>query len=225
MIVRDINGNERSMEWLESVFGPVGYTDGDEDIVVHELWAMCDPDAGNVEKRPSPSWAAWPFKQTQQIPSHQLVTDSYDPGAVIVAKVIGVDGSPMANWPVFRYWPDAPYLPETLVSHKDRAVIGRTNENGDVGFGMGGGDFYFPPGVGATWIWPHWGEAVCGIGMVGATSHWTIWPVFKARDPAPEPEDGIKDAVEYLGAQLYKAANELGEAMNAYNDLRVLLDV
>jgi uncharacterized repeat protein (TIGR02543 family) len=45
-----------------------------------------------------------------------------------------------------------------------------TNDMGDVGYGMGGGAYYFPPEKGPHWI-DAGGVRVDGLGMLGGTNH------------------------------------------------------
>jgi hypothetical protein len=85
-------------------------------------------------------------------------------------------GNPLANVTVFRYWPDAPVLPSELAwdANYNRADYGLTNDQGNIGFGMGGGDPYFPPGqAGASAIWVGGPDSylVSGLGWLGLTAH------------------------------------------------------
>jgi hypothetical protein len=54
-------------------------------------------------------------------------------------------------------------------------VFGKTNDRGDIGYGMGHGDYYFAPGEGASCVWvgdesgPS--DLVSGLGMLGGTNH------------------------------------------------------
>jgi hypothetical protein len=98
--------------------------------------------------------------------------------AVQIVTVADQDGSPMGGIRVVRYWPDAPRLPDwpaPTSQWRDRGVYGETNLEGDIGYGMGQGDYYFPPGGGASAVWvadesgPS--DFIGGLGMLGATTH------------------------------------------------------
>ena len=92
--------------------------------------------------------------------------------SALVVHVEDPDGSPVADQLVVRRWPDAPRLPEELAGWFDNGVYGPTNANGDIGFGMGHGDYYFPPAEGPSCIWLHpGGDLLCGLGMLGGTNH------------------------------------------------------
>jgi hypothetical protein len=73
---------------------------------------------------------------------------------------------------VVRYWPDAPVLPPEHVRWSGwvQGVYGTTKENGEIGFGMGNGDFYplEDGGVSAEWVADagYGSDLVTGLGMV-----------------------------------------------------------
>jgi hypothetical protein len=138
--------------------------------------------------------------------------------AIIMVHVQDDTGSPAANVQVAWYWPDAPENPEAgpangvpsamRPGHADNP--GTTDGNGNVGFGMGGGAYYFPPNQGphATWIYGTGtnSDVVLGLGMRGGTNHDSLWPVFQWSDEGepeepqpPAPGNGI--AAELLAIQ------------------------
>jgi hypothetical protein len=94
--------------------------------------------------------------------------------ATQVVKVTEGD-NPQAGVTVIRYWPDAPALPAELVGWYDQGVYDDTNAAGQVGFPMGFGDYYFPPGAGASSVWvadaSYPSDLVGGLGMLGGTNH------------------------------------------------------
>lgn len=97
-----------------------------------------------------------------------------DAPAVIVAHVErATGGEPIAGVTVIFSWPDAPVLPDELQGcGLARGIYGPTNANGDVGFGLGSGSYYWPPDGGPHTLWvPSGGACVAGIGMVAATAH------------------------------------------------------
>ena len=80
---------------------------------------------------------------------------------------------------------------------RDRGVYGGTNINGDIGFGMGRGDYFFPPNSGASslWISDERGPSdfIEGLGMLGGTNHRHLNVYFQLQDveaepPSPPPE-------------------------------------
>jgi hypothetical protein len=82
------------------------------------------------------------------------------------------NGEPVKDVPVMFYWADAPMLPlEKRNCGLDRGIIGPTNENGDVGFGLGGGSYYWIPNGGPHTVWTVGGPCVSGLGMKAATDH------------------------------------------------------
>jgi len=94
--------------------------------------------------------------------------------ATLVIHVENPEGSPMENVPVVFYWPDAdPLPPEQQACGLDRGIVGNTNIDGDVGFGMGPGAYYTPPGAGPhiVWVAVEGTDCLRGMGMLGRTNH------------------------------------------------------
>jgi hypothetical protein len=118
--------------------------------------------------------------------------------ATLIAQCRLPDGSPIKNVPIVRYWPGAPTLPTwepPPERWRDRGVSGRTNNEGNVGFGMGNGDYYRPDSQeGASAIWcgkpsTH-SDLVSGLGMLVATNHAHIDTIFELAEGPPGPEPG-----------------------------------
>ena len=181
----DALGNPRTMEWLVAKYGRVTVH---TDLYYHgprwALWALCE-DADYPGQKPNARPAWWPKRSRPP-----------QAAAALVATVLGEDGQAVADIPVARYWPDAPPLPPDQAHWQPRGVIGYTNVNGDVGFGMGPGDFYHPPQQeGASWMWVAQPDvptdAVSGLGMLikddGPTNHWHMNAVFRWDPGTPEP--------------------------------------
>lgn len=194
-IIRDIEGRERSVAWMRSVFGNVTFLeDSEAEFALHEVWCMCDPGAGLQVADDHGGFAGSAYGLTvKRFPFERKVNrtaENVDPGAVIVVRVEDEIGRSLGSIDVARWWPDPglPLLPENLATWKQQGVSGKTGGSGDIGFGMGRGDFY-PPAQrpGASCVWPAGGEGLAGIGMVEATSHWTLWPVFRKRGAEPPP--------------------------------------
>jgi len=120
--------------------------------------------------------------------------------AAIVVTVLDAAGRPVTEDVVFC-WPDAPGDP--AAGHLGKGVTGTTNANGDVGFGMGPGAFYFPPNQGPHSVWIHGGDSdlVLGLGMLGGTDHLHLNVTFQARpddepEPPPDPEPAVYNRFE-----------------------------
>jgi hypothetical protein len=127
--------------------------------------------------------------------------------AVQVANVANEEGHPLEGIRVVRFWPDAPPLPAwppPISMWRSRGVFGETNVNGDIGYGMGHGDYYAPPNSGASAVWvadqagPS--DLIAGLGMLGGTPHrhldiyFQLQPVEAPPDEPPhEPPDEPPD--------------------------------
>lgn len=156
--------------------------------------------------------------------------------AALVVKVFDQEGTPLDAVRVAWYWPDADPDPNAgplggvpPEVRPNRAVSGPTNVNGDVGFGMGGGAYYWPnqgqTGPHAAWIY---GTDTCsdlihGLGMVAATNH-NHFDVEYTRveqeepptEPPTEPPSGPREIpVEEIEAQLAR----IEEALQAIRGL------
>jgi hypothetical protein len=118
--------------------------------------------------------------------------------ATQIVRVVNPDGQGLDRIAVIRWWQDAPQLPPwepgcNASRWTERGVVGKTNDGGDVGFGMGGGDM---PGTSAVWV------ANCdirsgyvhGLGWKPGTNHAAIRVTFQVREagaqPPPPPEPG-----------------------------------
>jgi len=116
---------------------------------------------------------------------------------------------------VIRFWPGAPVLPEwpsPPERWKNKGVHDKTNEDGHIGFGMGGGDHYYPDQgqVGASSIWvghTGWGsDCMHGLGWIVADTDLHLNVVFQQVENGdngngePPPVEG--DALERIAAAL-----------------------
>lgn len=120
--------------------------------------------------------------------------------AALTAAVVDEQGRPLKKIRVARSWPDAPDLPSwpsPVSIWRDMGVYGETDSKGRIGFGMGRGDYYTPPGRGASCLWvadetgPS--DLISGLGMLGLTNHRHLDITFQrqgqaAPEPEPEPE-------------------------------------
>jgi len=110
--------------------------------------------------------------------------------ATIVVTVKDRNGKGVNRALVARWWPDSklPGLPSELASWHEQGVYGETNVNGDIGFGMGGGDYYWPPSGGASEVWMDYdSDLVRGLGMIGGTNHRHLNVVFQDVGDEPPP--------------------------------------
>jgi hypothetical protein len=122
--------------------------------------------------------------------------------AVQIVNVKDQEDHPLAGLRVVRYWPDAPALPNwppPISMWHNQGVYGDTNVNGDIGYGMGHGDYYFPPGSGASAVWvadqagPS--DLVSGLGMLGGTDHRHIDVYYQLLPVSPPVEPPVKPPI------------------------------
>ena len=118
--------------------------------------------------------------------------------AALIARVLDENDDPVLKAPVIRFWPGAPELPEwdpPPERWRSRGVVGRTNAEGDTGFGMGPGDYYDPAqqaGASAIWVGApstH-SDLVSGLGMLPNTNHIHLDVTFQltaGTEPGPGP--------------------------------------
>lgn len=116
--------------------------------------------------------------------------------AVQVVNVSDQENNPIQGTRVVRRWPDAPQLPAwpaPISMWYEQGVYGGTNENGDVGFGMGHGDYYFVPEEGASCVWvaarkgPS--DLISGLGMLGGTNHRHLDVYYQLQDVKVRPPE------------------------------------
>jgi hypothetical protein len=123
--------------------------------------------------------------------------------AALVVRAMHESGSPLELKNVAFYWPDADQDPnagpadgvlEGMVPN--RCVRGTTNAEGDVGFGMGPGAYYYVDRgeIGPHAVWMYGTETrsdlILGLGMLPGTNHDHFdveFTRFDAEEPPPEP--------------------------------------
>jgi len=125
----------------------------------------------------------------------------------LIVKVLDASGRPVDMLKVAWYWPDADLDPNAAPTNglpadvkPGRAVTGWTNLNGDTGFGMGRGAYYFPKegqvGPHATWVYGANTDVVYHLGMLGQTNHDHFDVVLQqfVDDVLPPEEPPVVDA-------------------------------
>jgi hypothetical protein len=119
--------------------------------------AWLEAEFGAVKVVRAPEGAAWRVTELRE-------ADGYS--AILVR---GTPGLRVARW-----WPDPalPALPADLAIWKAQGVWATVKPEGHCDFGMGSGDYYFPPDGGASWYWVQGVSDCCqGWGMLGGTNH------------------------------------------------------
>ena len=151
--------------------------------------------------------------------------------AVLIGIVQDEFGHPLSNRAVIRGWPGAEPLPaydppasryvwppppdETIA----RGIVGWTSAVGDVGFGLGSGDYYWPEtSSGVSWMYiadydgPS--DLLTGLGMLAGTEHCALrgkWlripkenvnPVTPTPPPTPTPGPGTPTVTPEVPAGL-----------------------
>jgi hypothetical protein len=115
--------------------------------------------------------------------------------ASITLYVLDGQGGGVGDVPVVFYWPDAPSLaPEYQACGLSQGIVGWTESSGKIGFGLGGGSYYFPPDGGPHTIWlgVQGTDCMSGIGMLGGTNHdhldsdWTLADSAVLRGDGPD---------------------------------------
>lgn len=173
-VVYDFNNNVVDMAWVWATFGDVTWT----------------------RTEPFPD-AAYVFRLV-------ALRGKCGPASLIV-RIIDEVGNPIERYAVIRYWPGSPELPDfsdsTARQWTKHGIVGKTNAQGDVGFGMGSGDYYWPAeSTGASSVYvadfdgP--GDFLEGLGMLAGTDHCSLNSTFQRvpKDvtppdpPTPTPE-------------------------------------
>jgi uncharacterized repeat protein (TIGR02543 family) len=108
--------------------------------------------------------------------------EKIDAPSTLVVTVKDKGGNPVPDVSVAFSWPDG-------------TVHGKTDNMGNVGFGMGGGAYYFPPQKGPHWI-DAGGVRVDGLGMLGGTNHDHVDVVLIEAQLEPPPKYTLTVAVE-----------------------------
>jgi hypothetical protein len=186
MKIYDKTGAERDWAWLQATFG-LG-------VSLSERPRLAEPGYSLVELR------------------------AKEGPCTLVARVLDAAGSPAAGIDVARWWndPALPDLPPNLAYWHPHGVHGLTNQNGDIGFGMGGGDGYdpaWPPeGLPVSEIWAQDNsDRIHGLGWVWGTNHLHLDVTFQLVQPGEPPPDppGVADLIRHIGKDLTALADLL----------------
>jgi len=186
MIIRDKYGEIQDWAWLVAHYGP---------LVIHS----------NFD---GPGWRIVELRENADI---MLAP------AVIIARFLNADGSPAVGQAVCWYWPDAAEQPGCVPANGLAPGIlpgryagpGKTNDNGDIGFAMGDGAYYFPPAIGPHALWPCCAdnaESILGLGMLGGTNHSHMDVVYQWVEGEPPPSPGCpwEEINRHLGAIVWR---------------------
>ena len=149
--------------------------------------------------------------------------------SALVVKVLDKNGAPAGGVRVAFYWPDAPE--DTNAGWFNRCVTGTTDASGCVGFGMGGGAYYWPPAGGPHAVWIYGSDAsqvVTGLGMIAGTNHNHINVTFSYEEDEPEPppqppqdcpKEEILDIVSGMEMKLITFENDLADIRNLLSEV------
>lgn len=216
IIVEDRFGNPQPWSWVIENYGPIIITDFEgpgykvvklkenADVGIYNYATTKRGRKTNIVNREEILKADW---------LNPDLAGAIDAASVIIVKVLDMNGYPLEGVAVPWYWPDALVRdtclppnglpPEIPVLRFDGPGI--TNAAGDIGFAMGAGAYYFPPAIGphAVWVCDP-GKAtqfVIGLGMLGGTNHFSLWPTFQYIDEPepPDPGDCRYDEILTLG--------------------------
>jgi hypothetical protein len=120
--------------------------------------------------------------------------------ANILINVRDEDGNPVQGETVMFGWPDAPAHghPDKPSNWTESGVPGPTNENGDVGPGLGTGAYYSPAdgerGPHFVWVYGLPSDYVDGLGMLAMTNHAHLNLGYRAVEwIEPEPPDDLQE--------------------------------
>jgi len=202
-LVFDSAGNPRDLAWLRAKYGP---------FVIHK-------------PRPLPEgYTALEWQVT-------ALREKLNAPAALVVQTRNTQHDLQPSVKVAWYWPDADADPEAgpLGAPYEgvtpgRAVHGFTNVNGDTGFAMGNGAYYWADrgerGPHATWI--HGAETrsqlLLGLGMLAGTNHFHFDVEFSLV-PVTGGEEG-EEATEFLILleEMLEQLTRIADALEAAND-------
>lgn len=119
--------------------------------------------------------------------------------SVQIVFIYSDQGQPLQDVYVARHWPDAPNeLPfHPASAWESNAVVGRTKENGEVGFALGRGDYIFGPGQGVSSLWVAdrtiKSDYAGKLGMIAGTNHRRLDFVYHLTTVPADDDGGGED--------------------------------
>ncbi|NIO70915.1 MAG: hypothetical protein GTN71_18245 [Anaerolineae bacterium] len=141
--------------------------------------------------------------------------------ANIVINVRDEDGNPVQGETVMFGWPDAPAhgYADKPSNWTESGVPGETNENGDVGPGLGTGAYYSPAhgerGPHLVWVYGLPSDYVDGLGMIAGTNHahlnlgYRAVKVGEEGPPVVSDTGDLADRLDAVIAELVQIRDEL----------------
>lgn len=164
-------------------------------------WAWLQGKFGQVSHTESQETTAYRLVRIQERQGHSS----------FVVSLIDADGNPIPGITVIRYWPGAPPLPAWNPPPErwyNKGVHGETNAQGDIGYGMGPGDLYYPPAAGASAAWVGelgvGSDCFHGLGWIVADTDLHLDLTFQRTEgePPPPPPDFETEVLQYLDQML-----------------------
>jgi hypothetical protein len=200
-LVFDTRGQPRSLDWLRDKYGP---------FIIYEPPPL-------PEGETALAWRVTTLREKLDAP------------AALIVQTRDLNGELLPGVKVAWYWPDADPDPKSgpvgapfAGVTPGRAVIGYTDANGDTGFAMGQGAYYWADrgerGPHATWI--HGAntrsELILGLGMLAGTNHFHFdveYSVFMETGG----ENGGEEENEFLFlmGEIVEQLNRIADAMEA----------
>jgi len=178
---------------------------------VERDWAWVTQTYGSVYTRAEVSAGQQVYRLVEAIEREGAATE--------IVTVLDADGNPKAGVPVARFWPGAPEMAQRPASPwKNKGVIGKTNDRGDVGFGMGRGDYISSVGAGVSAVWVADTKIPCDLvdklGMIAGTNHRRLDIVFQLQTesgetPPPPPSGDLEQRVAALESRLAEVSANL----------------
>lgn len=241
--VIDRYGNPQPWSWVVDNYGPIIITDFEgPGYKVIRLTENADVGMFNYRSTRRGRKLVDVVNKATVLAERDHKLADIDAAAVIIVKVLDGDGNPQEGIAVPWYWPDAMLRdtclppnglpPEIPVLRFDGPGI--TNAAGDMGAAMGSGAYYFPPNIGPHAVWicvPGVAtQFVIGLGMLGGTNHFSLWPTFQYIDepePPPPPDCRYEELLALLtgvDGDLLAAGRRISYAKNKAAGMRTILE-
>jgi hypothetical protein len=174
-----------------------------------------------------------------------LLREKVNTNAVCVFTVKDADGTPLEGTTVAWYWPDAPDdanagpkggVPSGM--SPNRCITGQVKADGDIGFAMGQGAYYWADRgeIGPHAAWIHGAgtrsDLVLGLGMIAGTGHNHFDVEYVRVDdgvtepepPEPEPPPEEEDPTEKILAELKRIERWTKKIDGSVNKIRKMIE-